>query len=25
VPPHKNFRHALTPHGFVVPAPTGKD
>lgn len=25
VPPHKNFRHALTRHGFVVPAPTGKD
>jgi len=25
VPPHKNFRHALTPHGFVVPTPPGKD
>ncbi|MDE0546295.1 membrane protein insertion efficiency factor YidD [Microbacterium sp. C7(2022)] len=25
VPAHKNFRHALTPHGFVVPSPTGKD
>lgn len=25
VPPRKNFRHALTPHGFVVPAPSGKD
>ena len=25
VPRHKNFRHALTRHGFVVPAPTGKD
>ena len=25
VPPRKNFRHALTRHGFVVPAPTGKD
>lgn len=22
---HKNFRHALTRRGFVVPAPTGKD
>ena len=25
VPRHKNFRHGLTRHGFVVPAPTGKD
>lgn len=28
VPPHRDFRHALTPHGFVVPspaAPEGKD
>lgn len=25
VPAHKHFRHALTHHGFVVPAPTGKD
>lgn len=25
VPPHKSFRHALTPHGFVVPSPSGKD
>jgi putative membrane protein insertion efficiency factor len=25
VTPHANFRHALTPHGFVVPSPTGKD
>ena len=25
VPPRKNFRHALTRRGFVVPAPTGKD
>ncbi|MGZ0712203.1 membrane protein insertion efficiency factor YidD (plasmid) [Coraliomargarita sp. W4R53] len=25
VPAHTNFRHALTPHGFVVPSPTGKD
>lgn len=25
VPAHSNFRHALTPHGFVVPAPTRKD
>lgn len=24
VPPHANFRHALTRHGFVVPSP-GKD
>lgn len=25
VPLHRDFRHALTPHGFVVPVPTGKD
>lgn len=25
VPPHQNFRYALTPHGFVVPSPLGKD
>ena len=25
VPPHSHFRHALTRHGFVVPAPSGKD
>ncbi len=25
VPPHRRFRYALTPRGFVVPAPTGKD
>lgn len=25
VPAHPDFRHALTRHGFVVPAPTGKD
>ena len=25
VPAHRDFRHALTPHGFVVPVPTGKD
>jgi putative membrane protein insertion efficiency factor len=25
VPPHQNFRHELTRHGYVVPAPTGKD
>ncbi|WP_214467430.1 membrane protein insertion efficiency factor YidD [Microbacterium flavescens] len=25
VPPHANFRHALTPRGFVVPVPSGKD
>jgi len=25
VQPHLNFRHELTRHGFVVPAPTGKD
>lgn len=25
VPPHAHFRHGLTSHGFVVPAPTGKD
>ncbi|MFB8387981.1 membrane protein insertion efficiency factor YidD [Microbacterium sp. NPDC055910] len=25
VPAHSSFRHALTPHGFVVPVPTGKD
>jgi uncharacterized protein len=25
VPLHPDFRHGLTPHGFVVPAPSGKD
>jgi len=25
VPAHSHFRHGLTRHGFVVPAPTGKD
>lgn len=25
VPAHSHFRHGLTSHGFVVPAPTGKD
>lgn len=25
VPAHSHFRHALTPHGFVVPASIGKD
>ncbi|WP_349425712.1 membrane protein insertion efficiency factor YidD [Microbacterium sp. LWS13-1.2] len=25
VPLHKHFRHELTRHGYVVPAPTGKD
>lgn len=25
VRPHKNFRHELTPHGFVVPGFPGKD
>lgn len=25
VPAHTHFRHALTRHGFVVPAPTRKD
>lgn len=25
VPAHSHFRHALTPHGFVVPNSTGKD
>lgn len=25
VPGRENFTHALTPHGFVVPSPTGKD
>jgi uncharacterized protein len=25
VPPRKNFRYGLTRHGFVVPAPSGKD
>lgn len=25
VPPHRDFPHALTSRGFVVPSPTGKD
>lgn len=25
VPAHSHFRHELTRHGFVVPAPSGKD
>ncbi|MET0412570.1 MAG: membrane protein insertion efficiency factor YidD [Polyangiaceae bacterium] len=25
VPPHKDFRYELTPRGFVVPVPLGKD